>query len=105
MAEINLGRVLGPQGPRGEQGPQGPQGEQGPQGIKGDKGDKGDTGERGLQGEQGPQGEQGEPGNTIEHEMADMPHIMTDLRTNKKYRFGYRVSSQGIPQVISEEVI
>lgn len=42
MAQIILGKVVGPQGERGPQGPQGPQGpkgdegEQGPQGFKGD---------------------------------------------------------------------
>ena len=38
MAEINLGRVVGPQGPQGEQGAAGPQGPAGADGAKGDPG-------------------------------------------------------------------
>lgn len=38
MAEINLGRVVGPQGPQGEQGTAGPQGPAGADGAKGDPG-------------------------------------------------------------------
>ena len=34
----------------------------------------------------------------------DMPHIMTDLSTGKKYRYGRRKSVNGIPQTISKEV-
>ena len=65
MAEIDLGKVVGPQGPQGPkgdtgaQGPAGPQGEQGP---KGDTGPQGATGPAGPQGEQGPQGIQGPQG-------------------------------------------
>ena len=80
MAEIDLGKVIGPQGPQGPkgdtgaQGPTGPQGEQGPkgdtgaqgptgpQGATGPAGPKGDTGATGPQGEQGPQGIQGPQG-------------------------------------------
>ena len=38
MAEINLGRVVGPRGPQGEQGAAGPQGPAGADGAKGDPG-------------------------------------------------------------------
>ena len=38
MAEINLGRVVGPRGPQGEQGAAGPQGPAGADGAKGDRG-------------------------------------------------------------------
>ena len=74
MAEIDLGKVVGPQGPQGPkgdtgaQGPAGPQGEQGPkgdtgpQGATGPQGPKGDTGDTGPQGEIGPQGEPGVQG-------------------------------------------
>lgn len=43
--------------------------------------------------------------NQTTHEQAQMPHLITDDRTGKIYRYGYKVSSEGIPQVISEEVI
>lgn len=83
MAQLNLGKVVGPQGPQGAKGDQGVQGPQGPQGAKGDafkysdftspqlaalKGDtgaqgpKGDTGAQGAQGAQGPQGPAGAKG-------------------------------------------
>ena len=74
MAEIDLGKVIGPQGPQGPkgdtgaQGPTGPQGEQGPkgdtgpQGATGPAGPKGDKGDTGAQGETGPQGETGATG-------------------------------------------
>ena len=74
MAEIDLGKVVGPQGPQGPkgdtgaQGPAGPQGEQGPkgdtgpQGATGPAGPKGDKGDTGAQGETGPQGETGATG-------------------------------------------
>ena len=74
MAEIDLGKVVGPQGPQGPkgdtgaQGPAGPQGEQGPkgdtgpQGATGPVGPKGDKGDAGAQGETGPQGETGATG-------------------------------------------
>lgn len=38
------------------------------------------------------------------HKSSTMPHIMTDHRTGKVYRFGRQVSSDGVPQIISEEV-
>ena len=63
MAEINLGKVVGPQGPKGDKGEQGEQGIQGPQGEVGPKGDKGDIG---PQGDQGPPGEQGGTGSDAE---------------------------------------
>ncbi len=65
MAQIIIGKVVGPQGPQGETGPQGPQGEpgaQGPQGETGPQGPQGEPGAQGPQGETGPQGPQGEPG-------------------------------------------
>lgn len=34
-----------------------------------------------------------------------MPHIMTNLKTGKKYKYGYRLSADGRPQLISEEAI
>lgn len=58
MAEINLGRVVGPQGQKGDQGERGAQGPTGPTGSAGPKGDTGDTGP------QGPKGEPGEIGPT-----------------------------------------
>lgn len=41
MAELDLGRVVGPQGPQGEAGPQGDVGPQGPQGDTGPAGANG----------------------------------------------------------------
>ncbi len=41
----------------------------------------------------------------VSHSQAPMPHLIQDDRTGKIYRYGYKVSSEGIPQVISEEVI
>ena len=94
MAELDLGKVVGPQGPKGETGATGAKGEQGipgekgatgatgPKGDKGDaftyadfteeqlaalkgpKGDKGDTGATGAVGPQGPKGETGATGET-----------------------------------------
>ena len=40
----------------------------------------------------------------LEYENA-MPHVFLNLKTGKKYKYGYRVSVDGIPQIISEEVI
>lgn len=40
-----------------------------------------------------------------EHLTSSMPHLITNLKTNKTYRYGYQVSADGIPQIISEEVI
>lgn len=65
MAELDLGKVVGPQGPKGEtgaQGPKGQQGAQGPEGPQGPKGDKGDQGIQGAQGIQGVPGSKGDPG-------------------------------------------
>ena len=74
MAEIDLGKVVGPQGiqgpkgdagaqgPAGPQGEQGPKGDTGPQGATGPAGPKGDKGDTGAQGETGPQGETGATG-------------------------------------------
>lgn len=65
MAELDLGKVVGPQGPKGEtgaQGPKGQQGVQGPEGPQGPKGDKGDQGMQGAQGIQGVPGSKGDPG-------------------------------------------
>ena len=59
MAEINLGRVVGPQGPKGDQGERGAQG---PTGPTGPAGPKGDTGATGPQGPAGATGAQGAPG-------------------------------------------
>ena len=59
MAEINLGRVVGPQGPKGDQGERGAQGPTGPTGAQGPKGD---TGATGPQGPAGATGAQGAPG-------------------------------------------
>lgn len=39
------------------------------------------------------------------HLNSTMPHIFYDLKNNKKYRYGRRLSENGIPQIISEEVI
>lgn len=39
------------------------------------------------------------------HKLGYMPHRIKDLKTGKTYRYGYQVSANGIPQVISEEVI
>ena len=93
MAELDLGKVVGPQGPKGETGATGAKGEQGipgekgttgatgPKGDKGDaftyadfteeqlaalKGPKGDKGEKGDTGATGPQGPKGETGATGE---------------------------------------
>lgn len=57
MAEIILGKVVGPQGPKGDKGEQGIQGPKGDQGIQGEQGPEGIQGLKGEQGEQGPQGE------------------------------------------------
>ena len=59
MAEINLGRVVGPQGLKGDQGERGAQG---PTGPTGPAGPKGDTGATGPQGPAGATGAQGAPG-------------------------------------------
>ena len=59
MAEINLGRVVGPQGLKGDQGERGAQG---PIGPTGPAGPKGDTGATGPQGPAGATGAQGAPG-------------------------------------------
>ena len=40
-----------------------------------------------------------------EHKIATMPHQFTNLKTGKKYRYGYQISIGGIPQIIFEEVI
>ena len=82
MAELDLGKVVGPQGPKGDaftyadfteeqlatlKGPKGDKGETGATGAVGPQGPKGETGatgETGPQGEQGPQGLQGEKGAT-----------------------------------------
>lgn len=42
---------------------------------------------------------------TDEHLESAMPHEFTNLKTGKKYRYGRQVSADGIPQVISEEVV
>lgn len=42
---------------------------------------------------------------TDEHLESAMPHQFTNLKTGKKYRYGRQVSVDGIPQIISEEVI
>lgn len=42
--------------------------------------------------------------NLNEHKAEIMPHQIKNLKTGKTYRYGYQVSD-GIPQVISEEVI
>lgn len=39
------------------------------------------------------------------HKAESMPHIFTNHKTNKKYKFGYQISTEGIPQIIYEEVI
>ena len=39
------------------------------------------------------------------HKPDNMPHILTDLQTSKRYRFGLQVSAEGNPQLIYEEVI
>ena len=39
------------------------------------------------------------------HKGEIMPHRMTNLKTGKTYRYGYQISADGIPQVISEEVV
>lgn len=39
------------------------------------------------------------------HKDEIMPHIMKDLKNNKTYRYGRQVSEEGVPQIISEEVI
>ena len=59
MAEINLGRVVGPQGLKGDQGERGAQG---PTDPTGPAGPKGDTGATGPQGPAGATGAQGAPG-------------------------------------------
>lgn len=59
MADLNLGRVVGPQGPKGDQGERGVQG---PAGPTGPQGPKGDTGATGPQGPAGAAGAQGAPG-------------------------------------------
>lgn len=59
MAEINLGRVVGPQGPKGDQGERGAQGPTGPTGPAGPKGDMGATGPQGPAGATGAQGAPG----------------------------------------------
>ena len=38
------------------------------------------------------------------HLGAEMPHIIEDLSTGKSYRYGYRISAEGLPQTIYEEV-
>lgn len=40
-----------------------------------------------------------------EHLANPMPHQFTNHETGKTYWYGYQVSAEGIPQVISEEVI
>jgi len=39
------------------------------------------------------------------HDNSAMPHIMNNLQNGKRYRYGYRLSATGVPQVISQEVI
>lgn len=41
----------------------------------------------------------------MQHLNSTMPHIFYDLKNNKKYRYGRRLSENGVPQIISEEVI
>lgn len=41
----------------------------------------------------------------IAHKEATMPHQTTNNKTGKTYRYGRQVSADGIPQIISEEVI
>ena len=40
-----------------------------------------------------------------EHLNSTMPHKIENLKTGKTYRYGYQISADGIPQVISEEVV
>lgn len=40
-----------------------------------------------------------------EHLNSTMPHKIENLKTGKTYRYGYQISADGIPQIISEEVI
>lgn len=39
------------------------------------------------------------------HLSSAMPHMFQDLKEDRVYRYGYQLSIDGIPQVISEEVI
>ena len=40
-----------------------------------------------------------------DHFLSAMPHIMTNHKIGKTYRYGRQVSADGVPQIISEEVI
>ena len=39
------------------------------------------------------------------HKASSMPHLMTDHKTGKTYKYGERISPEGKPQLIFEEVI
>lgn len=48
----------------------------------------------------------GSLGNRLDsHKQALMPHIFEDLSTGKRYRYGRRISADGFPQKIYEEVL
>jgi len=40
-----------------------------------------------------------------DHESSNMPHLFEDLQTGKTYRYGFRLSENGNPQTIYEEVV
>jgi len=41
----------------------------------------------------------------VAHLAENIPHLTTNHKTGKTYRYGRQVSAEGIPQIISEEVI
>ena len=40
-----------------------------------------------------------------QHKLDYMPHRFQDLKNDKIYKFGFRLSAEGNPQIIYEEVI
>ena len=43
--------------------------------------------------------------NLAAHKAETMPHQFQNLKTNRVYAFGFRISTEGNPQIIYEEVI
>lgn len=39
------------------------------------------------------------------HIESEMPHLFTNKKTNKTYRYGYQINVDGNPQIICEEVV
>lgn len=45
------------------------------------------------------------PATIASHIANTMPHQVQDLKNNKTYKFGFRLSADGNPQIIFEEVV